>query len=271
MAAKISQKSPLENFFPVLVLVSIGLAFFAGVLWERVSTFRTGGTTGTQVAGDTADTIPTNSKLSEAQADKVPAVSVYTEGESGDTTSLTEGTVGQYASDHIRGSKDAKVFMVEYSDLQCPYCANFHDTAKQAVDEYGGDVAWVYRHFPLDSIHPKARPAALASECVAEQGGDDAFWAFTDALFANQATALDDMAGVVGQLGLDVNTFNDCVASEKYADKVEKQYQEGLDAGVTGTPGNFIVNKKGEVWTVPGAVPFATLKSSIDEALGSAS
>lgn len=272
MAAKAISKNPIENFFPILVLVSIGLSFFAGVLWERVSTIRNGGTTtGNQVAGDAANAAPPNSKLSEDQAKKVPAVSLYSEGGSSETISLTSGDVSQYANDHIRGSRDAKVFIVEYSDLQCPYCANFHDTAKQAVDEYGGDVAWIYRHFPLDSIHPKARPAALASECVAEQGGDDAFWSFIDAIFANQTTALDDMAGVVGQLGLDISAFNDCVKSEKYADRVEKQYQEGLDAGVTGTPGNFIVNKNGEVWTVPGAVPFANLKTAIDSALGSGS
>lgn len=271
MAAKIQSKNPVENFFPVLVLVSIGLAFFAGVLWERVNVGRTGGTNSAanQVAGDAAPAEPASGKLSDEQAQRVPAVSVYSEGNSDSAVELTQGDAGQYANDHIRGSLDAKVFIVEYSDLQCPYCANFHDTAAQALETYGDDIAWVYRHFPLDSIHPKARPAALASECVAELGGEDAFWAFTDAIFANQTTALNDMTSVVGQLGLDTAAFDSCVASEKYADKVEAQYQEGIDAGVTGTPGNFIVNTNGDVWTVPGAVPLSTLSPTIDEALQS--
>ena len=126
----------------------------------------------------------------------------------------------------------------------------------------------VYRHFPLDSIHPNARPAALASECAAELAGNDGFWAFTDAVFKDQ-TKLNNLTSYATEVGLSSSAFQACIDSDKHEDRVESDYQEGLAAGVTGTPGSFLVNQKGEAWFVPGAVPFESLKVIIDEALKS--
>ncbi|MEK7510134.1 MAG: thioredoxin domain-containing protein [Patescibacteria group bacterium] len=89
-------------------------------------------------------------------------------------------------NDHIRGSFNAPVTLVEFSDFQCPFCARFHPTVQQALQEYGDKVRWVYKHFPLDQIHPQATPAAEASECIAEQKGNEGFWEFADAVFENQ-------------------------------------------------------------------------------------
>lgn len=83
--------------------------------------------------------------------------------------------------DHIRGNKDARIKLVEYSDFECPFCQRFHPTMQQVMDKYGDQVAWVYRHFPL-SFHPEAQKAAEASECVAANGGD--FWDYADTLFS---------------------------------------------------------------------------------------
>ncbi len=82
------------------------------------------------------------------------------------------------SKDHIRGNPDAPVKIVEYSDTECPFCKRFHTTMKEVMDEYGkdGKVAWVYRHFPLDQLHSKARKEAVALECANEQGGNDKFW-----------------------------------------------------------------------------------------------
>lgn len=241
----------LEKLIPVLLVASIGLAFLVGVLWQKVANLEGGGRAGstTQVpSGDTAaqPQRPTSGKLSEDQVSKIPE--------------LTN-------DDHVRGNRNAKVFLIEYSDLECPFCSKFHSTALQVLDEYGDDVAWVYRHFPLDQIHPKARPAAQAAECVAEIGGEDAFWAFADEIFSDQ-TKLSDIAAIASSIGVSGSSYTSCVNSEKYADKVEEQYQGGLTAGVTGTPGNFIINDKGDAWLIPGALPFETLKTTIDEALG---
>ena len=91
------------------------------------------------------------------------------------------------ATDHIIGSVDAEVVVVEYSDLQCPYCKAFHDSMHEVISQYSKDkIAWVYRHFPLSQIHQYAEPAAEASECVNELGGNEKFWQFIDAVFAGQ-------------------------------------------------------------------------------------
>ncbi len=86
-------------------------------------------------------------------------------------------------NDHIRGNPNAPVSLIEYSDFECPFCKRFHDTAKQIVQQYGGKVNWVYRHFPLDFHNPAAQREAEAAECAAELGGNEAFWRFTDLIY----------------------------------------------------------------------------------------
>lgn len=85
--------------------------------------------------------------------------------------------------DHLYGNPDAEVTVIEYSDFECPFCKTFHPIVERLVNESDGKVNWVYRHFPLESIHPNARGMALASECVAELGGNEAFWEFSNKLF----------------------------------------------------------------------------------------
>lgn len=244
-------KDLLEKLVPILLVASIGLAFLVGILWQKVSNLEDGGGVSNTAQAPGTDTDvqpqrPTSGKLSEDQVSKIPEVT---------------------SDDHIKGNRNAKVYLIEYSDFECPFCSRFHITAQQVVDEYGDDVAWVYRHFPLDQLHSKARPAAQASECVAEIGGEDAFWAFSDSILGD-ITQLNDIAAVASSVGVSGGAYDSCINSEKYADKVEEQYQGGLAAGITGTPGNFIINDKGDAWLVPGALPFETLKSTIDEALG---
>ncbi len=160
-------------------------------------------------------------------------------------------------ADHIRGDKNAKITIVEFSDFQCPFCQRFHTTMQQVMGEYKDGVRWVYKHFPLDSIHPHARKAAEAAECAADQGK---FWEYADKLMENQASLGDALYGsIASDLGLNKSKFNDCLASGKMAAVVEGDYQQGLAAGVNGTPGNFINGQ-----SVPGAVPFAQIKSIID-------
>jgi len=167
------------------------------------------------------------------------------------------------ASDHIRGSKEASVFVMEFSDYQCPYCGSFHPTMQQVISEYDGQVAWVYKHFPLDSLHPQARPSAEAAECVAEQAGDEGFWQFTDAMFANQNSlnaALYET--VASEIGVDLAQFKNCVSSRKYQDRVESDYQQGIAYGVDGTPASFVNGIP-----VKGALPFSTISQIIDSEL----
>ena len=165
--------------------------------------------------------------------------------------------------DHIRGNFNAPVTIVEYSDFQCPFCQKFHPTMQQILADYPEKVRWVYKHFPLDQIHPQARPAAEASECVWEQKGNEGFWQFADGLFENQERLGKSLYQELAQkLGLNMDQFNDCLSSRKYKDKVIADYQEGIKAGVRGTPGNFV---NGEA--VFGAVPYETLKAAVERAL----
>lgn len=176
------------------------------------------------------------------------------------------------ASDHIRGQKNAQVLLIEYSDLECPFCKRFHPTAQQILDEYKGKVAWVYRHFPLDPIHSKADKEAEASECAAELGGENAFWSFIDKVYevtpSNNGLDPAELPKIATQVGLDQTKFKTCLDSGKFAAKVEAQYQGGVKAGITGTPGNILLNtKNGKTKLIPGAVPFENIKSQLDSLL----
>lgn len=167
------------------------------------------------------------------------------------------------ASDHVRGSLSAPIVLIEYSDFQCPFCSLVDPTIKRIVSESNGQIAWVYRHLPLESIHPQARPAALASECVFEQLGDNGFWAFGDKLFANQKLMNSAYyAQVAGELGADVQKFNACVASEKYASKIDANAQEAMQNGGQGTPYTILFSKKEQVG-VSGALPYETFSAVI--------
>ncbi|MBL7141926.1 DsbA family protein [Patescibacteria group bacterium] len=162
--------------------------------------------------------------------------------------------------DHFRGDANALVTIVEFSDFQCPYCSSFHQTMLKIVKDFPKEVKWVYKHFPLDSIHPFARKAAEASECAADQ---NKFWEYTDELFVKQREISPALfTEIAGTTGLDINQFNGCLESGKYASKVEADYQQGIKAGVQGTPGSFINGQ-----TLAGVVPYNEMKSRINELL----
>lgn len=173
--------------------------------------------------------------------------------------------------DYVRGDKNAKVTLIEYSDYECPFCARFHPTAKKVLDEYKGKVSWVYRHFPL-SFHANAQKEAEAVECAGELGGSDAFWKYSDIIFERTTSngtgfALDKLTPLAKEVGLDENKFKECLDSGRKAAKVQKDFTEGQSAGVDGTPGNILLTKSGKSVIVPGAVPYETLKSQIDQLL----
>jgi len=161
--------------------------------------------------------------------------------------------------DHVLGDKNAPVKIFTFSDFQCPYCSRHHETLHQIADEYDGQVVWIFKHFPLAS-HPIAMPGSLATECAGEQGK---FWEMSDKIFENQQTLTEDsFADFASELGLDTGQFNSCFENETYKDKILADYNQGIDAGVRGTPSNFI---NGEM--IPGAVPFENLKEIIDNLL----
>jgi protein-disulfide isomerase len=174
---------------------------------------------------------------------------------------------GPISDDHIRGSTNAQVALIEYSDFDCPYCGVYHETEKTILSEYGDKVMWVFRQFPLDELHPEARKKAEASECVAELSGNDKFWEFADIIYSEDETA-SDLPSIAARIGVDQAAFESCLNSGKYKNKVQDQENEGVKAGVQGTPGSFILNlKTGESNFLGGAVPIEELRSDIDAML----
>jgi protein-disulfide isomerase len=166
------------------------------------------------------------------------------------------------AEDHIVGNPKAKTIILEYSDLDCPFCKNFHMTMKQVVAN-NDDVAWVYRHYPIPQLHPDAAKKAEATECAWEQGGNDAFWAFADKLFETKYS-LSELSSVARGLGLNVDAFNSCLASGKYAAKVQGDVTDGQKMGVNGTPSSFILVKGKVADTIGGAQPLATVNQKLE-------
>lgn len=170
--------------------------------------------------------------------------------------------------DHILGNKNAKIKIVEYSDTGCPFCRIFHSTMHQIVSESNGEVAWVYRHFPIGSLHPNAFNEALATECAYEQGGNELFWAFTDEIYkrtkSNNTFTSEDINQIAEDLNLTMYAFNDCVENQVYKEKVEQDILDGQIAGVEGTPSSFIVIDGKVIDTIGGAAPYENLKQALD-------
>ncbi|MBI4176699.1 MAG: DsbA family protein, partial [Candidatus Aenigmarchaeota archaeon] len=165
--------------------------------------------------------------------------------------------------DPAAGPADAKVTLIEFSDFQCPFCGRFYEqTLSQIKSNYvdTGKIRFVYRDFPLDSIHPQAKPAALAAECADEQGK---FWEYHNKLFENQGSLSDSYyKQLAADLGLDTGQFNTCVDSGKYASEVDKDFQDGAAAGVSGTPTVFVNGQK-----IVGAQPYGVFEAAIEQAL----
>lgn len=175
--------------------------------------------------------------------------------------------------DHIFGDPTAPVSLIEYSDYECPYCKRFHPTAKEAVESYAGEVNWVYRHFPLEFHNPLAQKQAESAECAGELGGNDAFWRYSDLLYERTRSngkgfPMEGLGPLAVEIGLDASKFKACLDSGKYAARVQEDLVEGQAIGISGTPGNVLLdNRTGEVRVVSGAVPLAKLKSEIESLL----
>ena len=178
--------------------------------------------------------------------------------------------------DHIRGDRNAPIKIVEFSDFECPFCKRFHSTMQRVMDEYGkdGKVAWVYRHFPLDSIHPfKARNEAKASECANELGGNEAFWKYADKIFeitpSNNQLDQSLLPQIAEDIGLDRAKFEECMKSTKYDQHIEEDLQDAIASGGTGTPYSVLIAEDGKKYPISGAQPYSAVKAVIDIALKS--
>ena len=180
--------------------------------------------------------------------------------------------------DPFKGDKDSKLTLIEFSDFQCPFCArHVRDTLPQLEREYiaTGKLKYVFRNFPIASIHPLAFKAHEAANCAGEQGK---YWEMHDRLFANQnALGLKDLPNHAKALVLEMPKFQQCVDSGKYAAKIRKDLADGQKAGVQGTPSFFLALTEPNdtnlkvLRTIRGAQPYAAFKDAIDSLLSAQS
>uniref|UniRef100_A0A7C4XGJ9 Thioredoxin domain-containing protein n=1 Tax=candidate division WWE3 bacterium TaxID=2053526 RepID=A0A7C4XGJ9_UNCKA len=223
-------------FSIILVLLLIGASFFIGKLSTQVEMMKDG-------------------RNVVANGNAVP-----------EEEGLGEVDKPDFEKDHIFGDKSAKFALIEYSDYECPFCKTFHPTAKKAVEEYSGQLMWVYRHFPLEQIHPEARPTALASECVAKLAGEEAFWKFSDEMFATTALTAKAREDAAVKLGVNLADFNSCLQDPTMDQRIEDGLNSGAKAGIRGTPGNILMNlETGEVQSLAGAVPLENIKTILED------
>ena len=164
------------------------------------------------------------------------------------------------AVDHARGSSDPSVVWIEYGDFECPFCKRYHEEIQQLLAAYSDDVQVVYRHFPLD-IHTNAYEKAIASECAAELGGEEAFWQYHDILFdrANAnglGISLNDLPKFAVELGINEASFVSCLDSGRHDLRIESDVRTAVAAGVTGTPATVIIDPSGAGTLVPGVIDF---------------
>jgi protein-disulfide isomerase len=170
------------------------------------------------------------------------------------------------SEDHILGDIDARIKLIVFTDLECPYCKSFHQRTQPAlISEYGDDIAIILRHYPLPS-RPKALPEAEAAECAAVLGGEHAFWGFINAVFAvtpsNNGLDLNQLPDIALRLGLDVDAFTQCQTDGRGEERVRKDVIDGAFAGINLTPSILVVGETRSM-LVAGDRP-AALRSAIE-------
>lgn len=172
-------------------------------------------------------------------------------------------------SDYIKGNPNAPILLIEYSDYDCPFCKQYHITLKQIMDEYGvnGRVAWVYRQFPIQQLHPNSPKISEAALCVGSLGGNDAFWKFSDMIFEereiNEPTNPVALPDYAVEAGVQEAEYDACVKSGKMADTVTKSVEDGFNIGARGTPYTVIMVGS-EQAVINGAQSYDTIKGILD-------
>lgn len=238
---------PKGNIFTPIAILIVGLAIAAAIFFNRSST-----------------ETPKPITVTEEQNTQVDAF------------------IPVSKSDHVLGDiNKADLIIVDYSDLECPYCKMLHESLTQIYAEHkdSGRIAWVYRHFPL-SIHSQSGSLAQASECAAEVGGEESFWPFIDKVFAASDPNIEPdpkkLPIYAEELKMDVPKFNACIASGKYAQKAKESYDNAIRmTGVEITPFTVFVSNGRVVPIVDsegngfGALPYSTMSALVNEFLSS--
>lgn len=191
------------------------------------------------------------------------------------TTTAVAGDAGKFAAiaqdGYILGNKNAKVTIIEYSDLLCPFCKRHYNaqTIENLVKKYPDDVNMIFRQMPLPQLHPTAPLWAQGAVCAGKLWGSESYYDYLAKAFAIEEFTEDNVKDIASTIGLKKAAFADCLTSEETIAAVNAQVQEGQSFGINGTPGNLVVDN--EKWTytvVAGAYPTETFEAEINKILG---
>lgn len=181
------------------------------------------------------------------------------------------------ATDLVTGNKNSNVVIIEYSDTECPFCAQVHPTMKKLQEEYGSKVAFAYRYFPLTQIHPNAFDEARAVYCVGKISGAEKRRSYIDEMFTykiskqNMVLPKGGRESLAKNIGVEGKAFDTCMQGKESGDVVNASTQDGIVAGVEGTPATFVLIKNGDIYEVVslvgGARPYEYFKAVIEDAL----
>lgn len=162
--------------------------------------------------------------------------------------------------DHVLGPSDAPVTLIEYGDYECPHCAQAHPIVATLLKQFGDQIRFAFRHFPLSQVHPNAEAAAQSAEFCGVHG---LFWEMHDSLYANQADlSLPLLFALVRELGLSDASLREALANGTCASKVRSDFLGGVRSGVNGTPCFFINGRRHN-----GSYAFDELYSAIEAAV----
>lgn len=171
-------------------------------------------------------------------------------------------------TDHTRGNANAPLKLVEYSDLQCPFCKIFHKSMLELYPEYitSGKVFWAYRHFPLVTIHENAKNLSIASECVAKLGGEESYWKFINGIFGDPSERFDmaKLPIVAKDSGVNTGQFVRCYSAKETVGIVDAAMLSGTKMGISGTPYAVIITPSGKTFPLAQAYPAETLREIFD-------
>jgi len=171
-------------------------------------------------------------------------------------------------NDYIKGNPNAPIVLIEYSDYECPFCKQFHSTMNQIMDEFGstGQVAWVYRQFPITQLHPNAVRISEAALCVGDLGGSTAFWKFSDRIFSerelNAPTNVTKLPEYAELAGVSRSDYVSCVSNRKMEEKALASAEEAFNIGARGTPYSIIIVGDQQA-VINGAQPYQVVKDIV--------
>lgn len=248
------EKRQYKNTLMICISIILGAVIVGVCVLYAGSIIKPIGTTGEKVADN-------NAAANAAQAGGTA------------TAEETKEILSVKSDDYVWGNPQAPVKLVLFTDLECPFCKKFDETLNTVMSTYGKDnkLAVVYRHFPLTNIHKKALPEAQALECAGKLGGNEAFWKFVTRIFSvttsNDGLDAKELPNIASFIGLNAKDFSACLSNNNFADKIQKQQQDGVKIGVQGTPHSVVVAPNGKTFVINGAQDATSVNSIIDTAL----